>query len=297
MLSSNPPLLSAELLAELERLELASRKIFRGRLRGERRSTRKGQSVEFADFRSYAAGDDPRFIDWNTYARLDRLFLKLFQEEEDLHFFALVDASHSMQFGEPTKLLYAKRLAAALGFVALMHGDRVRIETLGQAAATRAPAFRGARSVWRMQQYVSAIEPEPAASLVDGVKNFLIRNPGRGIIVLASDLMDKQGYEKAIKLLLSRQMDIYVVQVLATEELRPELTGDLRLVDCEDGDTAEIMANGATIERYRKSLAAFVEEAREFCTRRGVGYVLAENQLPLEELISAYLRKRGLVRL
>ena len=123
-------LLSPELLARLERLELVSRKIFRGRLKGERRSRRKGQSVEFADFRNYVPGDDLRFMDWNLYARLDKLFLKLFLEEEDLHFFALIDASTSMDFGDPTKLHYAKHLAAALGFVGLVRADRVKIEAL-----------------------------------------------------------------------------------------------------------------------------------------------------------------------
>lgn len=296
MSNTTTPLLSPELLAELERLELVSRKIFRGRLRGERRSTRKGQSVEFADFRNYSPGDDLRFIDWNTYARLDRLFLKLFHEEEDLHFYALVDASRSMDFGHPTKLLYAKRLAAALSFVALKRGDRVRIETLAQAVETPAPVFRGQASIWRMQEYVRAMDAEPTVPLAEGVKNFLIRNPGRGIVVLVSDLLDKQGYQTSIKYLLSRQLDIYVVQVLSAEELNPELSGDLRLVDCEDQDAAEITASPGTIDRYRKTLSTFVEEAREFCTWRGVGYVLANNQLPLESLISGYLRKRGLVR-
>ncbi len=135
-------LLRPEMLARLERLELVTRKIFRGRIKGERRSKRKGQSVEFADFRSYVPGDDLRFIDWNTYARLDRLFLKMFLEEEDLHFFALIDASPSMNFGEPTKLHYAKQLAAALGFTGLVRGDRVRIETLGQSPRQAGPVLR-----------------------------------------------------------------------------------------------------------------------------------------------------------
>src|ERR1700676_2894301 len=142
------PLLSPELLAQLERLELTSRKVFRGRMKGERRSPRKGQSVEFADFRSYVAGADLRVIDWNTYARLDRLFLKLFLEEEDLHFYLLLDASRSMDFGEPTKLHYAKQLAAALGFIGLGRSDRVRIETLGQSPRQPAPVFRGRHSMW-----------------------------------------------------------------------------------------------------------------------------------------------------
>src|SRR5215831_319575 len=176
MSTANAPLLSPRLLAQLERLELVSRKIFRGRMKGERRSKRKGQSVEFADFRSYVPGDDLRFIDWNTYARLDRLFLKMFLEEEDLHFYALIDASRSMDFGTPTKLEYAKQLAAALAFIGLTRGDRVRVETLGQSARAPGPILRGRRSLWRMMEELSKSEPGETVSLAQGVKNFCLRN-------------------------------------------------------------------------------------------------------------------------
>ena len=175
--------LTPELLAQLERMELVSRKIFRGRMKGERRSPRKGQSVEFADFRNYVPGDDLRFIDWNTYARLDRLFLKLFLEEEDLHFYALIDASASMNFGTPTKLRYAQQLAAALGFIGLIRGDRVKIETLGQRSAGASPVFRGRQSLWRMLEHVEGFAADETVSLAQGVKDFCIRNSGKGIVV------------------------------------------------------------------------------------------------------------------
>jgi uncharacterized protein (DUF58 family) len=296
MSTASTALLNPQLMSQLERLELVSRKIFRGRLKGERRSTRKGQSVEFADFRNYVAGDDLRFIDWNTYARLDRLFLKMFFEEEDLHFYALIDASPSMDFGSPTKLQYAKQLAAALGFVGLIRADRVRIETLGQPAGRPTPVFRGRQSVWRMVQYLDGIEPSESGSLATGVKNFCIRNPGKGIVVLISDLMDKQGYGGALKYLLSQQMDVYVIQTLSSEEMNPDIKGDLKLIDCEDKDVAEISASAPLLKRYQKTLAALVEGAREFCSRRGMNYLLANNQLPVDQLIASYLRKRGLVR-
>jgi uncharacterized protein (DUF58 family) len=297
LIASRPsPLLSPELLAQLERLELVSRKIFRGRMKGERRSKRKGQSVEFADFRSYVPGDDLRFIDWNTYARLDRLFLKMFLEEEDLHFYALIDASASMGFGEPTKLHCAKQLAAALGFIGLVRGDRVRIETLGQPARKPAPALRGRQSLWRMLDQLNAIEPEETTSLAQGIKNFCIRNPGKGILILISDLMDKQGYESALRYLVAREMDVYVVQALSAEEIEPEIKGDLRLVDCEDGDAAEITVSAPLLARYRRTLASFIDGAKTFCNRRGMSYLLARNDLPVEQLVTRYLRTRGLIK-
>jgi uncharacterized protein (DUF58 family) len=296
MSTAASPLLSPEFMAQLARLELVSRKIFRGRLKGERRSTRKGQSVEFADFRSYVPGDDLRFIDWNTYARLDRLFLKMFFEEEDLHFYALIDASPSMGFGTPTKLHYATQLAAALGFIGLVRSDRVRIETIGQPAGQPGPVFRGRASAWRMMNHLQSIEPQPSVPLSEGIKNFCVRNTGKGIVILLSDLMDKQGYAEGLKYLLSRQMDVYVIQILSAEELDPPITGDLKLVDSEDQDIAEISAGPALLKRYKKTLAAFVDGAREFCNRRGMNYLLASNQVPAEQLVTSYLRQRGLVR-
>jgi uncharacterized protein (DUF58 family) len=278
-------------------MELVSRKVFRGRMKGERRSRRKGQSVEFADFRNYVPGDDLRFIDWNTYARLDRLFLKMFLEEEDLHFYALIDGSGSMDFGDPTKFWYAKQLAAALGFVGLVRGDRVKIQALARPAQAAAPpVLRGRRSLWQMLEYLEGLQPGDTVPLAEGVKSFCLNNSGKGIVVLISDLMDKSGYEGALRYLMAQDMDVYVIHVLAAEEFEPDLQGDLRLIDCEDGDVAEITVTGPLMKRYKQTLNAFIGSAREFCTRRGILYFLTRNETPVEQLITGYLRERGLVR-
>jgi uncharacterized protein (DUF58 family) len=289
-------LLSPELLAQLERLELVTRKVFRGRMKGERRSRRRGQSVEFADFRNYVPGDDLRFIDWNLYARLEKLFLKLFLEEEDLHFYALIDVSASMDFGDPTKLHFAKQLAASLGFIGLCRADRVKIEALGATRARPGPVLRGRQSLWRMLQYVEGLEPGSNAPLAASVKDFCLQNSGKGILVLISDLMDKNGYESALRFLLAQDLDVYVIHVLAPEELEPELKGDLKLVDCEDRDFAEITVSRPLLDRYRRTLAAFIDGAREFCTRRGMNYLMTSTQTPVDQLVSSYLRQRGLVK-
>lgn len=265
-------------------------------MKGERRSKRKGQSVEFADFRNYVAGDDLRQLDWNLYARLDKLILKLFLEEEDLHFYALVDASLSMDFGDPSKLEYAKQLAAALAFVGLIRADRVRIETLDQPVAQRNPVYRGRASAWRMLRQVEAIESRGGTQLATGVKNFCLRNPGRGIVVLISDLMDKEGYETALKYFLSHEMDCFVIQILSQAEIEPDVKGDLRLVDCEDQDEAEITVSAPLLRKYHQTLNAFCEGAQQFCAKRGMHYLLANNQVPVEELVAKHLRRRGLVR-
>ncbi len=289
-------LLPPSLLAQLERLELVSRKVFRGRMKGERKSKRKGQSVEFADFRQYVSGDDLRFLDWSLYARLDKLFLKLFLEEEDLHFFALIDTSLSMDFGEPTKLHIAKQLAASLGFIGLCRADRVRIETLGTKLRSPGPVLRGRQSLWRMAEYLNKIEAGENVSLLDGVKNFCLRNSGKGILVLITDLMDKTGYEYALRFLVAQQMDVYVLHVLSPEELEPELKGDLKLIDVEDNDMAEVTVSRPLLDRYKRTLAAFIDGARDYCTRRGMTYLMTSTATPVDQIVGSYLRRRGLVR-
>lgn len=288
-------LLPPMLLAQLERMELVSRKVFRGRMKGERRSKRKGQSVEFADFRNYVPGDDLRFVDWNLYARLDKLFLKLFLEEEDLHVFFVVDSSPSMNFGDPTKFFAAKQVAAALAFVGMCRGDRVKIEFLG-AENRSSPVFRGRSSLWRMTEFVESARPDQVFDLTEAMKRFCLRNTGRGIVVLLTDLMDKSGYESALRLLVAQQMDVFVLQVLSPEELDPDLTGDLKLVDCEDADEAEISVSTAVLKRYKATLASFIDQARHFCAQRGMTYLLARSDQGADVLVGQYLRQRGLVR-
>jgi uncharacterized protein (DUF58 family) len=293
---ANYQLLSPQLLAQLERLELVSRKVFRGRMKGERKSKRKGQSVEFADFRQYVPGDDLRFIDWNLFARMERLYLKLFLEEEDLHFYALIDASTSMDFGEPTKLQFAKQLAASLGFIGLCRADRVKIESLGTSSRKPGPTLRGRASLWRMMEYLEGIEPGENVPLAEGVRSFCLRNSGKGILVLITDLMDKEGYEKALRFLVAQQMDVYVLHVLCPEELNPDIKGDLKLIDCEDEDIAEVTVSRPLLDKYKRTLASFLDGAREFCTRRGMSYLMTSTETPVETLVANYLRKRGLVR-
>jgi len=292
---SDQTLLSPEMMAKLERMELVSRKIFRGWMKGERRSKRKGQSVEFADFRNYVAGDDLRFIDWNLFARLDRLYLKIFLEEEDLHVYTLVDDSLSMDFGTPSKFLTAKRIAAALGYIGLCRGDRVSVSTFSKASAPM--VVRGRSSSHRLiGQLQSARCQNPAPSMEESVRHFCLRNTGKGIVILITDLMNKTGYETALKMLVAREMDIYLIHVLSPEELEPNLTGDLKLMDAEDFDMREVSISASLLQRYRLTLNAFIDSARSFCNRRSIGYVSVRSDQAIDPLINDYLRARGLVR-
>ena len=289
-------LLSPDFLHKLEQLELVSRKIFLGRMKGERRSKRRGSSVEFADHRNYVVGDDLRFVDWNILIRLDRLFIKLFEEEEDLHFHVMLDVSRSMDFGDPTKLHYAKQVAAALAFVGLVNQDRVLVSPFSDDLLEGMPPARGRRSLWRVLDYLTGLEAAQGSNLGQACRTFAIRQPGKGVVVIVSDLMDKHGFEAGIRYLLARQMDIYVIHLLANEEVNPELVGDLQLIDAEDDDRADVTISAPLLKRYRANLDAYCAQVRDFCTRRGVTYVFTTNQSPFERLILTYLRQRGLVK-
>lgn len=294
--TSTQPLLDPNFLARLEQLELVSKKIFLGRMKGERRSKRKGQSVEFADYRNYVIGDDLRFLDWNLYARLDKLFLRLFMEEEDLHFYILLDNSLSMDFGSPTKLHYAKQVAAALGFVGLANLDRVVIEAFNDRLTQSMPAARGRRSLWRLFDFLGKLEPAGPSNLALSLRSFSIKCSGKGIVLVLSDFMDKNGYEEALRYLIARQLDIYLIQILSQEEIDPEITGDLKLVDIEDADEAEITVSGPLLRRYKENLNAYRAGLHSFCSRRGVTCLFTSNQVPFDRLVLTYLRQRGLVR-
>ena len=291
-------ILPPQTMARLERMELVTRKVFRGRMKGERRSSRKGQSVEFADFRAYVPGDDLRFIDWNLFARMDRLYIKLFLEEEDLHIYLLVDDSASMNFGSPTKLRAAQQLAAALGYVGLCRGDRVSIQSFQRPTPV---VVRGRSSAHRLVTTLETFQPNDEASGVqpsihDAVKQFALQCRGKGIVVVLTDLMDKQGYDAALRMLVARDLDIFLVHILSPEELQPELKGDLKLVDCEDEDVREVSISAALLQRYQAILNAFIQEAKSFCNRRSINYISARSDQSTDYMVQHYLRARGLLR-
>src|ERR1700730_9036802 len=170
--AADKPLLDPQFLTRLEQLELGSREIFLGRMKGERRSKKKGQKVECGEYRNYVVGDELRFLDWNIYARLYKLFIRLFMEEEDLHFYLLIDNSLSMDFGKPTKLHFAKQVAAALGFIGLVNLDRVVIEAFNERLTQTLPAIRGRRSLFRMLDFLHKLEPAGPSNLRDSLKAF-----------------------------------------------------------------------------------------------------------------------------
>jgi uncharacterized protein (DUF58 family) len=289
-------LLDDEFLRTIEQLSLVSRKVFAGKMKGERRSKKRGVSIEFADYRDYSQGDDLRFIDWNIYGRLDRLFLKLFLEEEDLNVFVLLDASQSMAFGTPSKLEYGKRVAAALAYLALCNMDRAAVQAFAGDLAKEFPLTRGRRMLWRLFDFLGGLEAAGPTALAPACRHFSMKRKGKGIVAVVSDFLDKNGYEEGLKFLMGQKYDVVVCQVLAPEEVDPPLEGDLKLVDIEDADVSEVSLTQELRKNYRRNLEALCGGLKEFCRARGFTYLFTTTDKPFDKLILNTLRAVGLVK-
>ena len=291
----DPTVFDEEFLRRLERLAVLVKRPVRGGLKGGRRSAKRGQSVEFADYRDYTLGDDLRQLDWNVYARLEKLLVKLFIEEEDLTVTLLVDGSASMAHGTPDKLVFAKRAAAALGYIALAAEDRVVLASLGGRSARRRSALRGSGRAFRLLADLSAIAPaDGVTDLVASCRHALAQVTGRGVIVLVSDLLDP-GAERALRDLAGTGSEVIVLHVLAPDELDPTLDGDLRLVDSESGATVDVTLDLAARERYTDRVAAWREELATLTAKRRIAYVPLTSDVPLADLVFAELRRRRVV--
>jgi uncharacterized protein (DUF58 family) len=288
-------LLDPQFMNKLDQLALVSRKIFAGKMRGERLSKRKGDSVEFADYRNYVVGDDLRFLDWNIFARLDKLFLKLFLQEEDLHVSLLIDTSKSMDWGEPNKGLYTRRIAAAIAYIGLVNFDRVSLYAYSNGMQYELAGVRGRRLMFKVVDFLTRVDYDGSSNLTATCKQFAIRHPQQGIVLVLSDFFEKGGYEDGLRFLLARRYDLYAVQVLCPEEIDPMLAGDLQLTDVEDDDVAEVTVSRALINRYKRNLEAYCGGLREFCARRGINYLFTGTEVPFDQIVLSYFRRRGLL--
>jgi len=295
-------LFSEEFLQRLERLALVARRAMAGQTQGERRSPRRGQSVEFADFRPYVAGDDFRRIDWNAYARLERFFIKLFVEEEDLTVHFLVDCSRSMHWGDDSKLAYATRAVGALGYIALAGLDRVTVTGVLNGAKNGAyfPPHRGKQQAMKLFAFLLGLQKPAEANgappdVTRALQNYAATAPAPGPLVIFSDLMD-DGWKDGLRALAGRGFEVTVVHLLAPEEAQPTLEGDFKLLDAETGAAVEITSDYELLARYRAELAAWQEDLRRFCSARQMGYVPLLTSVPLEELLFNWLRRTGVLR-
>ena len=289
-------LLDPAFMARLDSLDILSRKILQGKLQGERRSKRQGQSVEFADHRPYVSGDDLRYVDWNIYGRLEQLFLKLFLEEQDLTVHILIDSSSSMGMGDPPKDRFTRKLAAALGYISLVNNNRVTLSLFADGIRGQLANMRGRNYISQMADFLLSAESEGTSQFSQVCRKVVGGRVGSGIMIILSDFFFKEDYVEGLRQMMGRRYDLYAIQVLSPQEISPEISGDLKLVDIEDADTAEITLTGGLLKYYKRALDAYCNELKAFCNRRGAGYVLANSADSVESLVLNYLRRLGMLR-
>lgn len=312
-----PKLLDEEFLRKIDRLNLVSKRVRVGSIKGERRSLKRGTSVEFADYRDYVPGDDLRQVDWNIYARLERVFLKLFEEEEELTVHILLDCSRSMDWSGPdvdftqehipglsltaqgkpdfNKLVYAKRTAAAISYMALSALDRVSIAAMGGNNEVRLPLTRGKNMTMRMIRFVEGVTPGVGGNLNSQMRNYAAQTKFPGLLFLISDLFEPGGVFDGVRALQNAGHEVNILHVLSPDEVNPTLRGDMKLVDSETGETQEVSIDDNALELYRKEFGAWQHQIIEFCQRRNINYVQVDTAVPFEDLVLHYMRRRGIV--
>ena len=299
--SPTPTLLTESIRRRLEPLMLSAQKVRAGAMKGDRRSVKRGTSVEFADYRNYAPGDDLRQLDWNIYARLERPYIKLLEDEEDLAVHLILDASASMDFppgGAPDqhKLTFAKRIFAGLAYVSLTSGDRLMLTAVNDGGSSVFGPLRGRGQAVALFRYIHAITATGITDLNRMLRDYALRASRPGLVLLISDMFSPSGYLEGINTLLGRGHELVVVHILAPEEVDPPLAGDLRLIDVETEWAQEVTVDGAMREIYRQRLKAWRDEIRSECRRRGAHYFPLQTDSAWERLILSDMRQSGLVK-
>ena len=279
-----------QFMRKLEYLALVSKR-FSGQFKAERRSRKLGSGLEFADYRGYVAGDDFRYLDWKTYLRLGRLLLRLYEEEEDLPIYIFVDSSQSMAYGDPSKLEYAKSIAAALCYIGLANMDRVRVVAYADRIRSELAPQRGKNQIFRVFQFLSEITTGGETNGREAFKMFCTGSRRRGLAVVISDFFEPAGFEYGLNMLRYYRHDVFVVQVAAHEDVMPRVRGQVQLVDSETQQSQEMTITPALLDAYRREMDRFSEEIRRHCVKYQLGYVRTVTDYPFEDLVLQVFRQ------
>ncbi|UCD69252.1 MAG: DUF58 domain-containing protein [Betaproteobacteria bacterium] len=288
--------LSEEFLRQLENLAVVTRRPVAGHLRGHHRSRRTGVGMVFTDYRPYSPGDDTRNLDWGTYMRLDRLILRLFEEEADLPIYIFVDVSKSMGVGGTDKLEFARRFAAALAYVGLINHDRVSMVAFADGVLSEMPARRGKNQMWRTLHFLEKLTPQGSTSLQNAFRKFFGARRTRGLVIVASDFLDRAGFEPAFQVMRRFGHDVFAAHIVSPEDREPTFGDDVVLVDSEDGSSLKAHLTPEMLDSYRKGFAKYCSEIEAFCRSHGWGYLRADTDAPFEQLMLRALRHEGLLR-
>jgi uncharacterized protein (DUF58 family) len=289
-------LFSEEFLRQLEHLSMLTRRPVAGHLRGHHRSRRTGSGMVFTDYRPYSPGDDTRNLDWGTYLRLDRLILRLFEEEADLPIYVFLDVSRSMDFGSPSKFDFARKVAAALAYIGLLNHDRVSIVAFSDGVVREMPARRGKNQVWRALNFLERIEVGGSTRLQTAFQSFFGARRTRGLTVVISDFLDREGFEQSFQVIRRFRHDVFAVHVMSPDELDPVLADEVLLVDSEEGGAARVRVTPALVKSYHDAFLRYCAEIEGFCRTHGWGYLRTMTDTPFEDLMLKALREQGLLR-
>ena len=296
-------LLTPQFLKQLDPFSIRAKHAFRGTFRGERRSLNRGTGMEFADYRAYEPGDDLRHVDWNIYARLDRLFIKLFHTDEDLPFVLLIDNSRSMEFGSPTKLMCAKQIAAALGYIALAHADSVTLYTCAERLSPMLPPTTSKSQFSRLTKALNAIAASGETRLTECLKQLHTYQRRAGMVVVLSDFLDPRGYADGFKLLSGRGFALTAIHLVSPEEMDPQThlenrptDGDWLVEDAETGETKAVTINAETLAQYKDQQQTFCDNLQRFCTDQGVDYAQLKSDTSVESFVLQELHKIGFIQ-
>ncbi len=294
---NSEPLFDSEFMKRLEYLSLVSRRVFRGQLLAQRRTKQLGGGIEFADHREYSRGDDLRYLDWNVYARYGDLLLKRFQEEEDLHVYILLDCSLSMQAGSPNKFDYARRVAAALSYIALTELDRVSIVAYSDQIVDTLPLTRGKDRVLSILRFLDQIPARGRATdLARVVRGFVHRAQRTGLVVIISDLYDQAGFQRGVDLLRHRRFEPHMIQLHSREEANPTTLGDIELEEVETGQRRKITITERKLKQYRELFVEFLTSIDAYCKSYSLACTRTTTDVPFDELILRMMRVAGGIR-
>lgn len=285
-----------EFLKKLEYLHMVSRKTFVGKNRADRRMRKIGSGIEFADHRKYSSGDDFRYIDWNVYGRIDKLLLRLFEEEEDLHIYVMIDSSKSMLIGDPIKLHYAMKMAAALTYIGLANLDRVGIVPFSEGLHPHLPVARGKQRIFKVFDFLRGIEAGGHTNLQVATEKFIHRYKRKGLVVVISDFYDPEGFEEGINSLRYNGFEPFVLQIYDLKEVNPNFHGDLTLVDCETGVSKDITVSKSLIDAYIREHEKYCGELSDFCSSKAIPYFRTHTKVDFDELVLKIFRLGGFLR-
>ncbi len=292
-------LFDAGFLRQLESLRLLSRRIVNGRQKAERRSSKRGTSVEFAEYRRFTAGDDWRHIDWNAYARWRQLVLKLYEEEEDLHVHLLLDCTLSMDWGEPCKFDRARQILAGLAYLALAKLDRAGVVPLGNAGHAIWQPSRGRGRFLALLRHLALCGVDPAQqSLAAAVRSWTELRPRRGMCLLLSDLWGKDDKDafRALDHLRHARQEVGILQIIHPDELTAEGRGDFELVDRETGQTRRVLVDPAARKAFESRVSAYEEKLNQYCMRHAIPFLRIDCTTDPAEILKSILLAGGFVR-